>query len=453
LDEENNLHITVTDQERCKKQVQIEIPADLVRAETDKLASDLARRVRVPGFRPGHVPKSVIKTRFRKELRDEVASQLIPEALRDAVRQREIKLVAEPRLNEMKFGEDESIRATFTIEVAPEFELSNYRGLPLTKRVYKVRDEDVERVIERLREAQAELVPVEDRSAELGDVVVVNLTGRFSGNHRAEQEEVKHQEADIELGAAGLLKEFERALVGARPGDVKNFTVEYPQDYFDETYAGCKVAYTAEVIAIRRKELPELDDEFAKSVNDECKTLAELRAKIRSQLEQRAARRSEQELREAAIQELVDRNRFDVPEAMVSSELDSRMRSLRHDLAKGGINPSRVHVDWEALRESHRQSAERQVRAAFILGRIAEVENIEVSDEDLERELERLAEGINASAATLKARLTKENALDTIKEQVKNHKALDVVIASANIRVEEIEGLGGEDLSSEAQEG
>jgi trigger factor len=445
------LNITVTDQEHCKKQIQIEIPADLVRAETDKLASDLARKVRVPGFRPGHVPKSVIKTRFRKELRDEVASHLLPKVLRDLVRQKEIKLVAEPKLNEMEFGDDESIRATFTVEVAPEFELSGYRGLSLTKRVYKVRDEDVEKVIEQLRYAQAELVPVEDRSAELGDVVVVNLTGRFIGNHGAEQEEVKHQEADIELGSAGLLKEFEQALVGARPGDVRNFTVEYPQDYFDEKYAGCKVAYTAEVIAIRRKELPELDDEFAKSVNDECKTLAELRAKIRSQLEQRAARRSEQELREAAIQELVDRNRFDVPEAMVSNELDSRMRSLSRNLVRGGVNPSRVNIDWEALRESHRQSAEQQVRAAFILSRIAEAENIEVSDEEFDRELERMAEGAGTSLTALKARLTKENALDTIKEQVRNHKALDFVIASANLRVEEIEGLGGADLSADGE--
>src|ERR1043165_7947632 len=173
------MNITVTDQENCKKQLRLEIPGEVVRAETDKVAGQLARQVNVPGFRPGHAPKSVIKTRFRKELRDEVVSHLLPESLQKAITDKDLKVIGEPAVDELKFGDDESINVTITVSVKPEFELADYKGLPITKRVYKIRDEDVEKELERLRESQAELVPVEDRGAQAGDTVTASLTGRF----------------------------------------------------------------------------------------------------------------------------------------------------------------------------------------------------------------------------------------------------------------------------------
>src|ERR1051325_1802163 len=160
------MNITVTDQENCKKQLRVEIPGGAVRAETDKVSSELARQVNVPGFRRGHVPKSVVKTRFKKELRDEVLSHLLPHSLSDAIREKELKVIGEPSIENLDFGDDESIDVTFVVEVFPEFELSNYKGVSLTKRVYKIRDEDVEETVERLRQGQAELVPVEDRGAQ-----------------------------------------------------------------------------------------------------------------------------------------------------------------------------------------------------------------------------------------------------------------------------------------------
>jgi trigger factor len=514
------MNITVTDQENCKKQLRVEIPGDAVRAETDKVATEFARQVTVPGFRPGRVPKSIVKTRFRKELRDEVLSHLLPHSLSDAIREKDLKVIGEPSIENLNFGDDESIDVTFTVEVIPEFQLSNYQSLPLTKRVYKIRDEDVEQTIERLREGQAELVPVEDRGAQKGDIVTTNITGNFepaaavepaaeataepatteasattgestttdesaattegggaddsttgdlvtaeaetqmsSGEETTAQgeaskeankkdEEVKQQDVEIELGGKGVLKEFTDALMGARTGDTRTLTVEYPADYKPEQYAGRRLNYSAEVTAVRAKELPEANDEFAQSVGEDFKTIDELRSDIRSKLEHEAEHRTDSEMREALMEQLVDRNQFAVPEFIVEKQIDSRLQMFFRQLANQGLDPRQLKIDWQDMREAQRERAEREVRGTLILSRISDAEKIEVSDEELDRELEQFAASTNQSIDVLRARLTKEGALDSIKEQVRNRKALDLVIASAEIRTEEVEGLGGENAQT-----
>lgn len=469
------MNITVTDQPQCKKQLRIEIPGDAVRLETDKVATTLARQVSVPGFRPGHVPKSVIKTRYRKELRDEVLSHLLPHTLTDAIKEKELKVIGEPSIEDLKFKDDESIDVTFTVEVVPEFELSNYKQLPVTKKVYKIADDDIEKTITALRERQAELVPVEDRGAQQGDIVTVNITGRFvpaegeqppagEGSEAGEAQEagaapadempsseIKDDNLDIELGAEGVLKEFTEALTGARAGESREITVEYPADYKGEQYAGRRLDYTAEVTAVRAKEYPEVNDEFARSVSEQFETIDALRADMRKRLEDEAERRTDAEFRGGILEQLVDRNRFDVPEYVVERQIDQRLQTLLRQLSMQGIDPRQMNLDWERLREAQRERAESEVRGTFVLDRIAEAENIDVSDEEINKEIEQFAEGSGQDAAALRARLTKEGALDSIKGQVRNRKALDFVIASAEIREEEVEGLEGQ--KAEAGEG
>ncbi|HWP42853.1 MAG TPA: trigger factor [Blastocatellia bacterium] len=456
------MNITVTDQENCKKQLRLEIPAETVRAERDKIAASLARQINIPGFRRGHVPPSVVKSRFKRELHDEMVSKLLPNALHEAITQKELKVLGEPKLDELKFGEDDSINVTVTVEVAPEFELAGYKGIPLKKRVYKVRDEDVDTTINRMREALAELKPVEDRGAQEGDIVTVNITGirapaaGAEGGEGAEAtgpKELKQQDVKIELGGEGVLKQFTDGLTGARAGDVRAFSVEYPVDYGAEELAGSLVSYTAEVVGVHVKELPALDDEFARSVNEEIDSFEELRAKVRSNLEQEMEHRSEDELRAAAIDELIDRNRFAIPQQVLEKQIDTRINSFLRELKGQGLDPRLLKVDWRQIRESQRDRAERDIRLSFILDRIADNEKIEVSQEEIDRELERLASGTNLTVDALRARLTKEGTLDSIKEQVRSRKALDLVIASAEITTEEVEGTGGETATTGDEDG
>src|SRR5438045_2885067 len=348
------MNITVTDQENCKKQLHLEIPGEVVRAETDKVAGNLARQMNIPGFRPGHAPKSVVKTRFRKELRDEVVSHLLPESLQKAISDKDLKVIGEPAIDDLKFGDDDAINVTITVSVKPEFELGDYKGLPLTKRLYKIRDEDVDKEIERLREAQAELVPVEDRGAQAGDIVTVSLVGRIEAQASedqqaatdaahteteaaqpseeeaaatdeaapeaepqaapAEPEEIKQEDVEITIGGANVLKEFTEALSGVRPGDERRFMVTYPAEYKPERFAGHKVDYTANVTAVRAKELPEADDVFAQGVDEKFQTLDELRADLRKNMEHQAEHRGVAELRAGAMDALIERYGFDVPD-------------------------------------------------------------------------------------------------------------------------------------------
>ena len=458
------MNITVTDQEQCKKLVRLAIPSESVRAETDKVVVNLARQVNVPGFRRGHVPGSVIRTRFKKELREEVISHLLPSALGDAIREKDLKVVGEPSLEAFKFNDDESIDASFTVEVAPEFEIANYKGIALRKRIYKIRDEDVLKAIERLREGLAELVPVEDRGAQTGDRLTLNVKGTVAPEESPEtaasegalplaSPEIKQDDLEIELGGGGVLTQFTEALSGSTVGVVRTFAVEYPADYKPEKYAGHTFNLTAEVTAVRAKELPEVDDQFASSVNEEFKTVEDLRANIRSKYEHEASHKTEEELRSATIEQLVDRNRFEVPVYIVEKQMDSRINSLIRQFASQGIDPRQLKIDWDAAREGQRERAQSEVRGSFILDRIAELEHIEVSEDEVDGEIEQFAARAGQTREALKARLTKENSLDSIKEQIRNRKALDFVISSAEIRTEEIEGLGAEEAAVSGDEG
>lgn len=523
------MNITVTDQEKCKKQLHIEIPSDVVLAEIDRKAKTYARRITIAGFRPGHAPVGLVKTRFHKELRDEVVAELLPTSFDNAIKEKSLKVVAEPKLDDMKFGDDNSINATFSIEVAPEFELPDYKNLSLSKHVHETTDAEVDKAIEMLREGKAELVPVEDRGAQTGDIVTISLNGKADLEYQPEEtsseetlleteakseettEETKSEDAaeaksddveatvendnaettideaetesneveasaendeaeskadeveveklnelaeesiDITLGAEGNLQTFDEALLNAQTGEKKSVTIDYPKEYPDPNFAGRRWHFDLEVTTLRTKELPELDEEFLSGIDETVKTVEELRAKIRSNYEERNAKHVEDALRSDAMQKLIAANKFEVPEQMVEKQTQQRFSESINNLMRSGIDVRSLDLDWKAMADSQREKALDDVRGFFILERIVEAEKIEASDEDLDEEIEMMAQASKQAVAALKARLTKEGALDTIKEQIKHQKALDLIINSADIK--EVVGEEKEVEKESADEG
>ena len=454
------MNIRVTDQEHCKKELILEFSSEEVLAETDSAAADLARTLKVPGFRPGRVPITVIKSRFRKNLLDDAVSKLLPRGFDSAVQEKGLRVLGKPVVTDVKHETDGSIGVTFNLEVAPEFDLSVYNGLPLVKKVRTVTESDIDRAIDRLRERYAELAPVEDRPSRAGDTVVASMSGRFlpseiDGDEKAAAIEGKDDFTEpnfsVELGQQGLLPDFDQALTGISPGDKKEFVVEYPKDFNSEKFAGKSVRYKAEIISISVKEVPDVDEDFVQTVTGEDKTIENFRAEIGSGLEREAELRAKQSLNGSAVDALTDRNRFELPSSLVERQMTSRTNSLLHQLSLSGVDPRNLKMDWQDVRESQRAIAERELRASFILDRISELENLTATDEEVSQRIEAVAAASSEDPAVLRARLTKENALDSMKAQVRNEKALDLVTASADVRIEKVDGLseeaikGGED--------
>ncbi len=317
------------------------------------------------------------------------------------------------------------------VEVLPEIKLDNYKGLEAQRSVRPVTDEDVDKTIENLRNASAALQPVEDRGAELGDTVTINARGNFVEN--PEEEEIKVDDVEVVLGGPGVQQEFTDNLLGVRPDDKKNFTVDYPQDFSSPGLAGKKIAYEAEVTAVRRKELPEVDDEWAKSLGGEFDSVATLKAQIRQDLELHAKADADRKLQADLVRKLVAAHQFEVPETFIEQQTNQRLQTVVREMIGRGFDPRSEDMNWDGARDELRAQAEEDVRATMLMEEIAEAENITVSNEEVEAEIEALANASRQSKEQVRAALTKSGGERSIAHRLRNRKALDLLIENANI--------------------
>ena len=420
----------------------IEVPAEEVKAEYEKAYEAYMRHVKVPGFRPGRVPRSVIKQRFAKDVRGEVLGQLVPHALSHAIGDHKIRMVGEPSINpdEISLAEGEPLRFKAGVEVFPEFELANYRGLKVTKTVTQVSDESVEEVINYWREAAAEFVPVEDRPSQLGDFVSVNLVGKYI--EPAEEEDLKSDDLQVELGAEGVQSEFTENLTGVKAGDVKEFRVKYPEDFTSKGLAGKTLDFTTTVVAVRRKELPEPDDEFAKGFSQTetpYETMAEMRDKVRADLVQESERRAAEHAREDLISAILKDYSFEIPPTILHQQQQARSNEFINRLLTSGLPLEELRqIDIKGQIDRLLLQVERELRTAMVFERIAEVERIEIGDDDAQSELERRARAAGKTVEEMIGRLTREEALSSIKNSLLYEKTMDLLMSSAEIDVEEI---------------
>jgi trigger factor len=423
-----------------RKEIKIEIEAADVRAEFDRVTEEYTRAVSVPGFRKGHAPSAVVRTRFKKDIQGDVLKRLVPDAVEKAITESGFDVIGQPDVhldNEglEKFGEG-SISLHAHVEVMPEVSLGEYRGLEAARRVRPVGEEQVKLVIENLREASASLQPVEDRAAQEGDTVTVDIQGRYV--EPSPDEDINVSDVDVVLGGEGVLQAFNENLTGARADEVKTFTVAYPEDFSAKGLAGKTVEYTATVSAVRRKEVPEFDDDWVKSLGEDgVETVEQLRERVRENLSKNAEHESEHRLRDEVLSHLIEQNQFEVPETIVSYQANQILQSMLRDMVARGIDPRGEDINWEAMRDVVRERASDDVRGSMLLERVAEAEKIEVSDEEVEAEIQSIAEGSRQSVEQVRAALTKQGGERSIADRLRNRKALDLLVQHANVRVEE----------------
>jgi trigger factor len=416
----------------CKRELELEIPAENVTKATEKVARDLARVARVPGFRPGKAPVTLIRRRFAEDIQGEVVQSLVPEYLEKALGEKNLTPVTRPEVDKVDFKEGEPLRFRAVFEVLPEFELGDYKNLTVNIDAVEAGDAQADKTIEEMRERAATFVPVEGRPAKDGDYVLIKLSGMPVGGG----EPVQADNILCHIGAEETLESFTENLRGANPGDTKKFRSQYPDDYPDQKLAGKAYDYTVEVQGIKEKKLPELNDEFAKDAAGEkggFSTVAEMRELVTKDLEAAKEDQQQSQAREKILEALVKQHDFPVPEALVEHQMDVRLERTVRTLAAQGVDPRAVNVDWVALRKRQHDRAVDDVKAELLIDRIAEAEKIDVTDEEVEKQIEALAERSGESATALRARLTKQGALDRMKSKLRSDKTIDWLYRNTRI--------------------
>jgi trigger factor len=393
----------------------------------------------VPGFRKGHAPASVVRTRYKKEIGGEVLQKLVPEAVNRALEESGLRVLGQPDVHLApealeRLGES-PVSLHAHVEVLPEVELGDYKGLSAARRTRPVTDEMVEQTVAGLRESSASLQPVEDRGAREGDTVTVNFRGRFV--EPAGEEDITADDVDVVLGGEGVQEDFNTNLAGVRPDDERTFTVKYPADFSSKGLAGKTVDYTAKVVAVRRKELPEVDDEWAKSLGEEIDSVEALRRRVRENLEGRAKFEAEGRVRDEVVGRLVEAHRFELPASLVEYQTNQMLQTAVRDMIRHGLDPRAEQFDWESLRGAARARAEEELRASMLLETIAEREGLDATDEEVEEEIRMIAEASRQTVEQVRAALTKQGGATSIADSLRNRKAVDLLVEKANVSEEE----------------
>jgi trigger factor len=415
------------DVNETRKNLRVEIPTDIVNAAIDRIARSYSRRARVPGFRPGKAPPRVIKQRYKSEILHDVAHDLIAHAVDDALRERGVEAVEPPDIRDVTVEENQPLTFTASFDTVPVFETGDYGSLSVHRPAAAVPEEAVTQALQRLRERAARFEAVEGRGVDHGDTLTVDLDRKD-----AEGKTDSHKDVNVELGAKANPPGFDEQLLGLEVGSTKAFTVQYPSDYAISELAGQDVSYNVLVKGLRRRVLPELDDEFAKDMG-QFDTLEALKARVREDLEHEARHAAERDVRADLIKQLAGRVPFEVPPSLVERELDRRIEDFAQRLMQQQIDPRQAGIDWNQFRESQREVAQEAVAGALYLDEVARREQLDVTADEIDAEIGRYAERTGRTPAAVRAALEKERGLSRVSNGLRREKSIDFLMARATL--------------------
>jgi trigger factor len=411
--------------EGCKHSLDITVPVADVEQETARVATSIQGKVRLPGFRPGKAPMTIVKTRFASDIRQEVLEALVPRFLQAAVEKERLQLVGRPDVVDVHFHSGEPLRFKANFEVAPTFELGEYRGITITYDEPEVTDADVEERIAQIRDQKAEYVNEEPRPLQDGDYAVVSLESLEGVDQKVSQDELM-----LKIGDEATMSAFTENLRGVAPEESREFDVTYPADYERENLAGRTVKFKVVVKAVRRKELPELNDEFAKDLGD-FQTLEELKETVRKTLLREREYKAKEDAKHQLLDKLVDTHEFPIPDAYIDRQIQVNVENQLRTLAGQGVDPRGIKLDWEKVRESQKDRAARDVRASLILDKIGDREAVGATQEEVDREVQRVARQAREAVAITRARLQKDGGIAKIAGHIRTDKTLNLLFEQA----------------------
>ncbi|HEX2461232.1 MAG TPA: trigger factor [Vicinamibacterales bacterium] len=417
----------LTDVTETQKTISIEIPTDVVDAEFDRVARGYTKQARLPGFRPGKVPQTLIKQRFREQILHDVMHGLIPRAVEEALQTRGIEPVDTPDVREVDLAEGRPLKFTAAFETVPAFDPGDLSSITLRQPSAQVSDEDVDDMLRRLRERAAKYETVDGRAIADDDAVVLDIDRTDAAG------QVDHRDGvTVQLGASGNPPGFDAQLVGLNEGDSKTFAIQFPEDHSVPELANTQQTYSVTVKGVRRRVLPDLDDEFAKDIGP-FDSLSALRDHVRHDLEAEAQDNARRQVRSELFRQLSQRIPFELPTSLVDREMDRRVEEFARQLASQNVDPRQAGIDWGQFREAQREPAWNAVASALALDEIARREQITVMPEDVDKEIERFAVRAGRTPAALRAQLEKEGGISRLYAGLRREKAVDLALSRAKM--------------------
>lgn len=420
-----------------QRELHIEIPAEDLKDVYGKVSQKYAKAANIPGFRKGFAPLDVVRLRYKEEIKNDVLQQVIPTHVNEAILEHNLQPLSEPHLHidnieNVKVNGSEPIKLHAHVEVMPEVPAPNYEGMELTRRVKPVEESEIDDLIENRLNQEAAMIPVEGRASEIGDTVIADLEGRFEDDPEAEP--IKADDLEVKLGDEVIEKSFTENLMGVKEDDEKEFTVSYPEDFSSQALAGKTLHYKAKIKSVGRAETPELNDEWAKSLDEGYESLADLRARLRADLETYANTDADARLRNSAIAKLIEDNSFEVPDVLIESQARNLLNNFAQDLQQRGVDLKTVQDDFVQMAYGQmRTQAERDVRGAVLLDKVAEAENVQVTKEEVDEELAKMAEYYRSTPEEIRTSLERQNGLASIENNLRTRKSIEALIEKAKV--------------------
>lgn len=410
--------------ETCRRVLEVEVPPDVVKKRADEIATQFQRRARLPGFRPGKAPLSIVRQRFREDIRSEVLRELVPEYVEAGARERKWDPIGHPSVSDIEYADDSPLKFKATLEVFPEFELGDYRGIMVTVPRPEVSEDEINQTLARLQEQGATYVNVDPRPVEEGDFASVAVQ-ELQDDPNAQPG--KTQEILCEIGGERTPKEFSENLLGAEVGEERTFSVNFGSGgEAGETAPSAKaVNYRVKVLGIKKKQLPELNDDFARELGGDFESLDAVRQRIREDTLKAKQNEADENARAEVRKKLIELHDFPVPDTLVERQIERRLENIARQIQSQGMNPRQL--DWGRMRAAQRDAAIQDVKSSMILEKIAAEEKLEPEQAEVENEIRKIAEATRQTPEAIEAHLTKDGGLDTMKSRLRIEKSLNFV--------------------------
>ncbi len=420
-----------------QKEIKIEVDAEAIKEVYAKVSQKFAKGASIPGFRKGFAPLDIVRLRYKEEIKNDVLQQILPSKVAEAIQEYALQPLTEPQLHienakNVVVNGSQPIGLHVHVEVMPDIPAPKYKDLEVTRRRRPVEDSEVEGLMENRLKEHAALIPVENRKSEIGDTVIADLTGTFDDD--PEGEPITADNLEVVLGDEVIEKAFTENLVGVQPDEDKEFTVMYPEEFSSTALAGKTLHYKAKIKSVGIMEVPELNDEWAKSLDEGYESLADLRKKLKTDLESYADSDADARVRNDAIAKLIEENAFEIPATLIESQARNLLNNFAQDLQQRGVDLNKVENDFVTMAfEQMKSQAERDVRGAMLLDKIGEAEKVDVSEAELQEEIGKLAAHYRTTSDEVRTSLEKQGGTGTIHNNLRTRKSIEAMIAKAKV--------------------